>query len=846
MSVSLAALAACSPKATTVPHLVTEISSAQRIDSNAHAAITAQAKIDRLKANYFKKSSAQLKSSSAKTHAAFADAKSPVVASTITFAKKAILDRDFLFGTDLQYSSISQMGDMFLQSMAVGHAVARFQVFGDKLQLMAQEKYRFESNINIPLQLIHEWPIIASSADSFTVKIEKGSALINGLFGPGSSVRNNWVRSVSYVADGDYLMIESSAELADGSVAELMESLFPRETLVKNNTQPIFAHPALNPLASRFGFLADAIWLNLPNIGRVQVPVASRFAPPAAGETINWYVTPNVPDEFLPAIRDGVEGWNRYSQKMWGRDFIRFKGVLPAGVKIGDPRYNVVNWDSVVDASAAYESQATDPETGIQSHSLIYLPYAWVAIGQEFWNTGSLTEDLLEGKSDEKTEIVKAALSKIQFLGKSVSPNCINDGAKAIRSEMVYDADTFAKELLKGVLFHEVGHALGLAHNFKGSLEWDPDDENSMFSSSAMEYNQYQLEGQAFDRVSTETQKGSTGPLLEYDRQILSALYNEGKDISSTDRVVAHCADREASAYSGGIDPFCVPYDAGKDPSVVLQKVIALTQDPTAKLGKTKSLVAALQDLQSLFPNPQMIIMDQQVAMLLKSYQTKVLALTQYYVGAGPQSINYVMLQSLRALQVFRANTLPTGMDELALRIRVADSMDQMMKMEAFSAQTHKGLDQVGDEVAKWLRQTPWYLSATADIQKEAEETLRQIPAESVKMVEGTILPRLRTKQLEALLANPNAPFFLAPQADYEAKALEWIGQTLTGRLPSGGRYTVAERLSAAKSLATFQLNLEADRIKKDAINQVMVEMMNIKTAQERQELRALLSLLKS
>lgn len=823
------------------PDMVSQITSGVRRDERpeTQAALKAHAKIASLKSRYLARPKADGSTKShMELHPAFQSTTSPIVSSTVSFARAAILDRVFLYGTDLQYSSVGEDGGMLLQSMAVGHATVRFQILGDKLQLLAEEKYRFQSDINIPLRLVHEWPIIATSPDTLTVKIESASPVLGGLFGSENPARTTWVRSVEYVADGDYLLIESSVELADGKVAEFMESVFPRETLVKDAPAPLFDDASMEPFASRFGFLSDSVWMTLPGKGRVKTAVANRFLIPAAGKTVDWYVTPNVPAEFLPAIRDGVEGWNRYSQKMWGRDFLRFKGVLPKGVKIGDPRFNVINWDSVIDASSAYESQAADPETGLQSHSLIYLPYAWIKIGEEFWNSSQLTQD--------KSEVLKEALDKIHFLGRKVEARCFNEGANAVHPEMLNNPRSFAKELLKGVLFHEVGHALGMAHNFKGSLEWDPDVPGSLFTSSIMEYNQYQIEGGAFDTFSTETQNGAGGPLLEYDRQILSVLYNSAKDIAPTDRVVPHCSDRAADSTAGGVDPFCIRYDAGKDPSQTLERTLALVQDPAATFGKTKSMAAAIEALQTGFPDPATVQTEQQVRLIELAYQTKVLATAQYYLSAGAQGLNYMMLQNLRALQIFRAGADPVGISPTDLRIRVANIMDQVMKMENFSPATKKELERIGDNSMQWLRSTAWYSTAAADVRQSREDSLRQTATRALTTLETTLLPRIRARQVGALRANPNAPFFLAPQADYEKKALEWLELTLVTGLPSGGAYSVAERLAAAQSLATFVLNPEAEELKEKAQEKVRLEIQSAPSAPERQALRAILAALES
>jgi hypothetical protein len=763
--------------------------------------------------------------------AAFATTASPIVASKVTFDKAAILNREFLYGSDLQYSSIGEDDGMLLQSLSIGHVTARFQVLGDRLQLMAEEKYRFESDINIPLRLLHEWSIINETPNTITIDIVTASPTLASLFGAENPARSSWVRSVEFVPQGSYLLVESSVELADGKVAEFMESLFPRDTLVTGAPGPIFDDASIEPMADRFGFLSNTIWSSI-NGTRTKTAVAQRFSPPAVGKTIDWYVTPNIPAEYIPAVKAGVEGWNRYSQKMWNRDFISFKGVLPTGVKIGDPRYNVINWDSVADASSAYESQSSDQMTGIQSHSLIYLPYAWVKIGREFWERGELTQN--------RTATLKAALDQVQFLGKKVDVRCFNDGALvSVDPKMKMDPDTFSKELLRGTLFHEVGHALGLAHNFKGSTSWDPDVPGSLFTYSIMDYNHYEAEGGAFDGPAS-----ATGPLLEYDRQILSVLYNEAKDIAATDAELPHCDDSVADSKAGGVDPFCIRYDAGKDPSVFLQRTMSLIQDPNASLGTTKSLAAAAAKSIVYLGDASAVTSELELRVTMAMFRAQMAALIQYYVSAGAQGLNFTMSSSLRDLATFKAGSVPTGFDPVAMRARIAATMDEVMTLERFSPATQTAFGKIGDDMAIWLKSTPWYGTAAQSARVESELAMKTLASDTLELIAKNIVPRVRARQIQALARSATAPFFLTTSVDYEAKALSWLELILVKTLPSGASYSLAERVAAAQTLATFKGIPQAANLKATARTRVESEIPAATSAEEREALRALLTLL--
>jgi hypothetical protein len=770
----------------------------------------------------------------------------PAIAGDVTFKRSEIFNRTFLYGSDLQYSTQADegMGTM-TQVLALGHLPATFRIMGDRLQLVADQSYQFESNINHPERLIHEWPITAQSATTVTVRIRGASPVVwtalteaKGAKPDGLAPRSTWVRSIEYVAQGNYLLLETSVEQADGAIGEYLESLFPRDTLVSDQTQPLYDDAAREPMAERFRFLSDKpIYLDFAD-GRAQTKIANRFVVEAGG-LIEWWVTPNIPEEYIPLVKAGVEGWNRYSQKMWGRDLVKFQGVLPEGVKIGDPRYNVISWDSVPDAGAAYESQAFDPTTGVQSHSLIYLPYAWIKIGKEYWERGELTQQ------EKAIDQLKRTLAKGSFLGRPFPIRCFREATAAVSLSARRTPDEFAKALLKQTLFHEVGHALGLAHNFKGSLSYESTKPGTLFSTSIMDYNQYQIEDAAYESLDS-----SNGPVLEYDRQIISVLYNEGKDIAGSDPVLPACADEEADSEADaagltGVDPLCIRYDAGSDPTRELLKTLELTRDPKMTVGRVQSLPITILSTTEALGDAATVATEKDVQERMAKLTTQFKAVASYYYVSGAQSLARMTNANAKSLFVFADKVLPEGYDEAAMRDRVATTLLYIANRQGFEPAAKASYAQAVADTAAWLKTTPWWKGLSTEAQQAALTKTIAAANTFVENLEKVVFGALRTSVFGGLKFS-QAPFYFNPAStpalDYERLAIDLLEAAASAQ--TGVTRSAGERLAALESLKTFkdfksgQAALERLKIHLDE------ELSSTRTTRERESVRSLLKAL--
>lgn len=775
---------------------------------------------------------ASLKRANERSEAQGVASATTAVHAQVRLKKAHLYDRTFLYGFDLQYSSGADAEyELIPQSQALGHIPATFRRLGDVLQLVGDQSRLFESDINHPEILISEYKIVSEDADSLSVTFERGGLVVNeGLNGKGAKPpKQTWVRSFEFVEQGNYLLQETGLLLDDGSVMTVLESTFPRDSLVPAQYEPLLADPAREPLAERYRFLAnEKVFLDFKDGNRnvrSQTQVANRYHLGSDG-TIDWYVTANAPDEFLPALKSGVEGWNRYFEAQLGRKVMRFLGRLPAGIKIGDPRFNVINWDTVQDAGAAYESQASDPTTGIQSHSLIYMPYAWYNIGAELWH-----RRVDAGSVDVKalTRALMPKGDKEVFGNGHLSVRCVRavDDIAANAMQLIAElnktgtspsptADEFGRRILITTLFHEVGHALGLAHNFKGSLSFDGEQAVSSANpttDSIMDYNYYMHELALFGDIGT-----SDGHALEYDRQIISQLYNKGVDVKDTDKVLPACNDDDADNTTGGVDPLCQRYDSEVNPARgLLHAYNNITHASGAAGYERQTLSEALSSVKA--PLVQKLIdpaTGADAAALIAAagdIGDKAGELVRFYVAAGAQSLRGNLRTNDKALRLWMPDSLKgTAIDEIGARSLYFDTYQTVAAWHDLPAVPKAAAASLADAARDAIKQNP-HAGGDATTREETAAKAYEAFKKAFDAKVSLSLGLVRQAVIGLISYNETNPFAarVGSGTDSHASGFEqWSVNLLSAAVVqglgnSGTPADATERELAAKGLATYK-----------------------------------------
>ncbi len=202
---------------------------------------------------------------------------------------------------------------------------------------------------------------------------------------------------------------------------------------------PGFQPRRFDPRAGTFGM--QVVDYNAP-LGRpVVYELATRFrlektdpeAPRSpVRDPIVFYIDRAAPPPIREALREGVAWWREAFDAAGFVDAFRAE-ILPVGADPLDVRYNVVNWVNRATRGWSYGQPIVDPRTGEIVRGQVLL--GSLRVRQDLIIFQALVGAGLTGTGDPNDPIA-AALARIRQLGA-----------------------------------HEVGHALGLAHNFAGSFQ---------------------------------------------------------------------------------------------------------------------------------------------------------------------------------------------------------------------------------------------------------------------------------------------------------------------------------------------------------------------------------------
>jgi hypothetical protein len=195
-------------------------------------------------------------------------------------------------------------------------------------------------------------------------------------------------------------------------------------------------------------------------------------------QPIVYYLDRTIPEEFLPYFKEGVEAWNAAFEEAGFKDAIRAE-MLPADADADDIRYPTLRWNtSDSPGYSAIGPSLADPRTGeILDANQLYEANMILGFRRSWRNLVDAPRavDMALGVIDGDAEAGLAALESHQHMAGILSDQgTFLRALLAARGDIAPDEalpDAFVGEAVKWVVMHEVGHTLGLRHNFRSSTD---------------------------------------------------------------------------------------------------------------------------------------------------------------------------------------------------------------------------------------------------------------------------------------------------------------------------------------------------------------------------------------
>ena len=326
-------------------------------------------------------------------------------------------------------------------------------------------------------------------------------------------------------------------------------------------------------------------------------------------EPIVYWLENTIPEEFRQAVKDGVLAWNKAFEKIGFKNAIVAKQMPDdATWHPGDARYNTIRWIVQPQRAYAVGPSRANPYTGeiydadiriaADFTRAFYREYDEFAVPVTSDDPISMWESEELNQHEHKCNYAENLQQQMILSWHSLTSQGYLNNSDSDLQDYIYQG-------LVDLVLHEVGHTLGLRHNFKASSIYtveqlsDPKFTNQMgISGSVMDYHPvslldngnslFQIEPGPYDDWAIEygySQCSHTKgilPAVYQDNQI--PINNENTCLESianrsNEPYLAYGTDEDAFGLSSrGIDPLCNVWDIGKDPVEFYDKQLDLVQ----------------------------------------------------------------------------------------------------------------------------------------------------------------------------------------------------------------------------------------------------------------------------
>lgn len=327
---------------------------------------------------------------------------------------------------------------------------------------------------------------------------------------------------------------------------------------------------------------------------------AAKMSPPK--DPIVFYLEKTVPVNLRPIVRAGIEEWNKAYEKFGFDNAIEVRQQREEDTwDPEDVQHNTFRWITA-EAGFAMGPSRVNPQTGqILDADIIFdasFMRSWkmtyenltpssigALLGEDQVLAGSKMQRLPGRRRHDDCRLTEGMQQQTGFAAAVFAAQGLNEKRGELPEE-------YLSQALKEVVMHEVGHTLGLRHNFKASA-WktlaemeDPAKVNEPTVASVMDYSPVNIAPAGVKQPSYYTT--TLGP---YDYWAIEYGYKPASDENAELLKIAARSGESGLDYGtdedtepNDPDPQSIRFDLGKDSVAYAQRQIATVNSILPKL----------------------------------------------------------------------------------------------------------------------------------------------------------------------------------------------------------------------------------------------------------------------